>query len=246
MELPITGKKCVFYTIGEFNRRKNFVSLIRAYYKAFRPHDNVLLIIKTSVPGQDSQNAMKQVTDSINGIKEQVRLACRADLYPPILIQTDHMTTSQMHSLHETGDVFVTASRGEAGCLPAMEAMRFCNPVIASNWGNLPELLDKNAWNNFDSATQEFKCPKDLHAGWLTPGQLIPCFGMEPHYGPKYLGNELWFDVNIPVLSNQLEEAYEHWTKGTLFHKRDAAEKRIEVFDLPKVGKIIKEALGED
>jgi glycosyltransferase involved in cell wall biosynthesis len=240
MQLMNDKKRCVFYTVGEYNRRKNFISLVRAYYNAFRKHDNVALVIKTNVPGAKPNEGLEQVIQAINGVKEQSRLSYGADMYPPVILKTNFMPLNEIHSLHAAGDVFVTSTRGEAGCLPAMEAMKFGNPVIASNWGNLPELLYGQAAEYFDSETQEFKHPGSIKTGWLTPGQLVPCFGMHPSSGPKYLGDELWFDVNIPALSRQLRKAYHMWTEDTLKTKGQEAEKRIQDFDLSKIGELMK------
>jgi len=85
---PILNNKLVFYTISEFTHRKNFSGLLRSYYASFSSSDNVVLIIKTNIPGQSAEYSEKHISNFISGIKSSLYINNDARLYPTVMVIT--------------------------------------------------------------------------------------------------------------------------------------------------------------
>lgn len=245
LNIPQFKDKCIFYFIGEMTRRKNLSGLIRSYYSAFSGKDNVGLIIKTNIPGKSSEEAKEYIKGFIEEIKNNIHIYSNHHNYPPILIITDYLSEDKLDQIHKLGNIFVSISHGEGGCLPAFDAMGFGNPVIASNWGFFPELLYEQADEYFNLLTQEFKDTGEIDCGWLVPGQLTHCFGMKGGIQEIYTGTEQWFDPNLLELSKIMRNSYYEWQTGLLNKKGIAAKNRIIKFSHENIGHLIKEALED-
>lgn len=245
--LPILNieNKCVFYTIAEFTKRKNYASLLRSYLSSFNYKNNVALIIKANVPGQTPEQSLQTIQKFINDIKQAICLYPKTEYYPEIYVLTQRLNNEQMQQLHNTGSYFVSASHGEAFNLGAAEALSYGKPCILSNYGGHFDLLSDNitAWNDnkrlFDTSPS--------NAGWLTGGQLCPCFGMEQFAGNLYDGLCYWFDPSIEQLRQQMIEAYGIWKShySTYKHMSMDAKVRASKFSYENVGKIIKDIIGK-
>lgn len=238
LEIPQLKNKCVFYTIGEMTRRKNIVAIIRAFYTAFSSRDNVVLVIKTNIPGQTPQEAIETLKNTINDVRKSIHTYVRHPYYPPIVCITDFLPEEKLDQLHSACDVFVSASHGEAWGIPAHDAMGFGKPVILSNWGSYPELMYAQANKYWDAEAASFKWPGDVDCGWLIDGQLTPCFGQTNSFPDLYTGKELWFEPNIVNLGVSMSEAYEEWGNGLLNKRGIAANKRAIEFSYDKVSEI--------
>lgn len=244
IDSPEFKDKCVFYVIGEMTRRKNMVAVLRAFYTAFSLRDDVTLVLKTNIPGKKSDEAINILRTTIQDIKKSLHIYVRHPYYPPVVCMTDFLSDHELDRLHATGDVFVSASHGEAWCIPAHDAMGFGNPVILSNWGSFPELMNKEASRYWMPQVQKFASPGDLECGWLIDGQLTPCFGMVESFPDLYTGDELWFDPDIEHLIQCMKQAYTEWQDDKLRIRGDAAKLRAAEFSYPKVGTIAKDLLS--
>jgi glycosyltransferase involved in cell wall biosynthesis len=245
IDSPEFKNKCVFYTIGEMTRRKNIVAVLRAFYSAFSLRDDVVLVIKTNVPGKKSDEAINILRTTIQDIKKSLHIYIRHPYYPPVVCMTNFLSENELDKIHVTGDVFVSASHGEAWGIPAHDAMGFCNPVILSNWGSFPELTIKTTQRDWDSDSKRFRwCPR-INCGWLVNGQLTPCFGMVDSFPDLYTGDEFWFDPDIKALIQCMKHAYTAWQDDKLSIRGDAAKRRAAEFSYPKVGMIAKGLLTE-
>lgn len=105
--------KFIFYTIGEFVRRKNFGALLKAFYTEFSFNEPVELIIKTS-RGNEFRNFSK-------GIREGLKL----NRYKQEIIIDEHLKEEELYSIHQDADCFIQTSFGEAWSIPAFDAMGF-------------------------------------------------------------------------------------------------------------------------
>lgn len=243
LPLPDINEKCTFYTIGEFIKRKNYASLLRTYLSNFNYRDNVCLIIKTNVPGKNSEQSLQIVQKFINEIKNAICLYPKSEYYAPIYVITQRLNNQQIQQLHNSGTYFVSSSHGEAFNLGAAEALSYGKPCILSNYGGHFDLLSDNikAWqdNNklFDSV--------DSNAGWLIDGQLTPAFGMQEFSGNIYDGQCYWIDPSIEKLREKMTEAYNIWNTDKLVYQKMsmAAKLRAQQFSYEKIGQIIKNTL---
>lgn len=236
--------KCVFYTVAEFSKRKNFAGLLRAYYQAFSNRDDVVLVIKTHAPGKDSEamtNMMKTMTSEI---KQSMHMFFKHDNYPPVVALTDLLSEEQLSQLHVRGDVFVLLSHGDAWAIPAHDAMGFGNPVVVSNWGGLPDLTYAQAAEYWEAEKNLFKHPGDIPCGWLVDGQLTSCFGMVNSFPDLYTGDEMWFEPNLVQGAECLRQAYNEWREGTLDRRGRAAIERTQSLSHVSVGQVMKTAIS--
>lgn len=244
LDISILKDRCVYYSISENTRRKNIAGLIRGYYAAFTQKENVLLIIKTSALGMNSQQTMKLMQGFISDIKKATHIHSDNQNYPPVIILTEYLSEEQLAQLHVSSNIFVSCSHGEAGCIPAYDSMGFGNPVIVSNWGNFPELCYEQAEKYWEPEKETFRHPGEIDVGWLIPGQLSTCFGQLNASQFEYRGTEKWFDMCVPDCIKILQKSYSEWKDGSLEKRGLAAKERIKHFSYESVGKIVKELLG--
>lgn len=243
LDIKQIKNKCVFYTIGDMNRRKNIISILRAFYSAFSLRDDVVLLIKTNIPGKKSDESMNILKSTINDIKKSLHIYMKHSYYPPVLGVTDFISDKKMDQLHQSCNVFVSASHGEAWGIPAHDAMCFGNPVILSNWGSYPELMYKQSGSYWESSKNEFKWPGDVECGWLIKGQLTSCFGMIDSFPDLYTGSEMWYDPDICHLMECMKNAYNEWQDGKINIRGKSAHNRGLDFSHKNVGTIAKELL---
>jgi glycosyltransferase involved in cell wall biosynthesis len=78
--------------------------------------------------------------------------------YPEIQTITEFITEEQLYGIHKACDCFITTSRGESWCQPAIEAMSFGNKVIATDGTGTTFFLNKsNGWR-IDSVAEPVIC----------------------------------------------------------------------------------------
>lgn len=243
LDIPSLKDKCVFYTIGEMTRRKNIVAILRAFYSTFSLRDDVVLVIKTNVPGKSPEETISILQTTIQDIKKSLHTYIRHPYYPPIVCIADFLPDRKLDQLHATCDVFVSASHGEAWGIPAHDAMNCGNPVILSNWGSYPELTCATASENWYPEDQLFAQSGEMDCGWMINGFLTPCFGMTDSFPDLYTGEESWYDPDICHLIEHMKKAYSEWQNDSLNKRGLAAKKRAAEFSYDKVGLIAKNLL---
>lgn len=177
----------VFYSIFQWNHRKNPVGLIRSYYNAFGPDDKVALVVKSYVGGGVSSG------DEIQFIRDQVykiKLDMNLSYYPKLYLVSDKLTTKQVNELHLYGDCYISLHHGEGFCLPALEAGLAGNPVIATG-----------ATGNMEFMTSENSYPVDYRWGYV---QLMSTFNK------WYLGDQQWAEPDLVHASKLMREVYDN------------------------------------
>ena len=136
-KLPLNGThgKFVFVSVFDFQHRKNPETLLKAYWKEFTSHDNVVLVIKTY---GDSQN---EVLGKINEYKKRLGFGNET---APLYVTTGTLGDRQFRGLYTLGNAFVLPTRGEGVGIPFMEALSSGIPVIATGWGGQMDFLNEN------------------------------------------------------------------------------------------------------
>ena len=131
-----------FYSIFQWQPRKNPEALLRAYFNAFTVNDNVVLVLKTyfSQGGQQEQNSM---IERIKYIKKDMLMPS----YPRVVLITDVLPGDQILSLHKSMDCFVSMSHSEGWGLTPFEAGLAGKPVIATGaTGNMEFMTVDNSY----------------------------------------------------------------------------------------------------
>lgn len=114
----------VFLYVGTWDPRKRPDLLVRAFSGAFSDRDPALLILKSYITGDPHHDG------SI--LEKWVAGARRGSGYVRTLPGV--LPPSQMAALFRFSTAFVTASRGEGYCLPAVQALSTGRPVLAPGW----------------------------------------------------------------------------------------------------------------
>ena len=126
--------------------------------------------------------------------------------------------------LHNSCDVFVQPSYGEAWSIPAFDAMAFGKTPIVTNCTGYREYIDDSV-------------------GWLVDCKEEPIFGSDSEIKDLYCGSENWFAVDINDLRKKMREAYSSKELRNLKAKK--ALDRAYEFSYEKVGSIFTEVLSQ-
>lgn len=207
----------LFYSIFEWIDRKNPEALIAAYWDAFQKGENVGLLLKTYFKDFTQRNK-----DMIRDTIAVLRRRTNHESYPPIFLYRELMDRHQITRIHDTGDCFVSAHRGEGWGVPQVEAMLRAKPVVSTNCGGVHEYLDRNT-------------------AILLPFENVPVSGMS-HSNTWYTEDQSWAEVNHEKLVDAFKWAYENQKQAESMGKR-GQEFAIDRFNLERVGTEMRERL---
>lgn len=158
----VHSKKFIFYTISENVRRKNLGGLIKSYFSAFRPTDDVVLIIKTNGEYRRVQAMMQEIASGM-----------KLHYLPEVVVITERLSEDELMGLHAHSTCFVQASCGEAWSYPAFDAMAM---------GKTPIVPDTGTYQSYISE----------ETGYLIPTYDEPCTGGQDEPAELYRGDEYW------------------------------------------------------
>ena len=226
IDVPNSEENFVFYTIGEFTRRKNLSTLIRAFHTEFSPEEPVSIMIKTNQYGISPEVCRNQVREMCLNVKTGLKLYPSTDDYIEDLIVTDYLPEEVVMSLHQSCDCFVMPSHGEAWCIPAFDAMGFGNTPICTNTGGMADFLRKSA--NIGAG------------GVLVDARLEPVTGALDTLSDIFTGKEEWASIDIQKLRKAMREMYESDRTDMQTHGLERAMK----YSHREIGNVIKEALN--
>lgn len=212
-----------FYTISEFNRRKNIPALLLAYYSKFTADDNVILIIKTHLSNRDAKSTYDHIKTIADDLKNTLKRFNNPFRYPKVFIIPEFLSENEICSLHQSCDVFVSASHGESFCLPLADAIGFGNHSITSNYGAF----------------------KDYNPYTLVDGVESPVFGVTDSPPDLYTGDELWFNINVKELSDSMYTTYLDLKDKKDRKHKDGLKYIKEHFSRESVGQQFKKVLEQ-
>lgn len=169
----------LFYSVGEWKRRKNWKALLLAYLLEFRGGEPVGLVLKTEGDRGQIRDYCDQVTRG-SGLPGP---------HPPVTVLTERLSDEALLGLHAACDCFVQPSYGEAWSLPAFDALAMGRTPVVSACGGYLDYLDDET-------------------GWLVPGRREPVFGEPGGPSGLYNATEEWFSVDVAALRRALRQAY--------------------------------------
>ena len=129
-----------FLSVFEWNKRKGYDLLLRAYAETFSARDDVALVLRTyRYPVHD--------TEQLSPEELVQRSSADPDHPPKVVVMSDGIPADLMPALYASCDAFVLPSRGEGWGIPYMEAMASGLPTIGTRWsGNMEFMTDENAY----------------------------------------------------------------------------------------------------
>jgi glycosyltransferase involved in cell wall biosynthesis len=204
-----------FYTISEFNRRKNFGVLLTSYLNAFASEDDVVLIVKVG------KNDRDQVKSMIEDIKSNLNKFNDDNRYPKVILIADHLSEDMLCSLHVTGDVFVSASHGEAFCIPFVEALGFGKPCLVP----------------YHTAFKSYQPEFDINL--MVGCTSAPVIGVSNAPHGLYTSDESWWNPLIEDMTEKMRTIYDN--KDSYLNDNELIEARkkyvVENFSRKVIGK---------
>jgi glycosyltransferase involved in cell wall biosynthesis len=165
------GDKFMFYSVFQWQERKNPKDLIKAYWHAFSGHDDVVLVLKTYRFGY-SDEEKTAVRNEILNLKKLTPMPH----YPKIILISDMLTEDEMLGLHARGDCYVSLDRGEGFGLGGFQAGACGNPIVITGFGGATEYAKDNN-------------------SYLVDYTLTPVSGMPQ--SPWYRGDQLWAQPDV-------------------------------------------------
>lgn len=188
--LQIPADHFVFYSIADWwGGRKNIEGMLAAYTRAFSRDDPVSLVLKTS----EVASAGRPLFERVPALErmQQLLAAFAAGKGAPLphiaLIASNQVMGRDIDLLHETGDAYVSLSRGEGWGLGAFDAASRGTPVLMPNWGGVTDFLGDD---------------------WLgaIPYRLTAA-DVWPIDEPSFHSSQRWADADIPAAAALMQRA---------------------------------------
>lgn len=211
----INKEDFIFYTIGQWTKRKGIDDLITVYLNEFNIHDKVVLVVKTF--GSSYQESEKQICyNRINNIVRRYKNPAK------IVLLLDEITQDEMTALHSTCDCYVSLCKSEGWGLGAFDAAGFGNPVIITGYGGQTDFLQPSTnyfidysmikvtgmdWIEWYEDGQKWGNPDINHAQRLMREIFDSKLSNYDHESQKsFIVNNFGFDVIKKKLSEIIKE----------------------------------------
>lgn len=184
--LPIEGKKGFsFLSTFDWNLRKGWDILIKAFIEEFREDEDVTLILKVW------SSYGKSVTQLQQDVEKYIREVLATDplRIPDILFLDLNIPVEEMPHLYKAVDAYVMPTRGEGWGRPYIEAMAMGLPTIGTRWSGNTEFM-----NDGNSFLIDFEIVDVPEKGWKEV--------------PTYKGHR-WAEPSVPHLRSLMRHVYE-------------------------------------
>ena len=201
-----------FAFVGEFIERKNLKALLRAFHTEFHPKEPANLFIKTS--GQDVSNIEAYCSSVKNGLK------IRSE-YKKEIILSGKLDKKDYLSVLSQASCFVSPSRGEGFCIPALESMALGLPCIYTEGMAMDEFCIGESVNSFEQ----------------------PCFGAMDSLPNLYSSNSTWLEIDVTDLQIKMRNMF---LSGVSQDLKDKCKTRAREYSHESIGKTLKELLNDE
>lgn len=152
-----------FYSISELNERKNVISLIDAYCKAFNKTDSVRLILKVHYKDYSEENlrhCLSKISAAVKGFPN----------HAPILLITKNLTELELLALHSMGDCYISLTRSEAFGLTIFDAFNYGKKIIVPGYGGQVDYLGFNYSGLVNYTLEDVKGMEGFTHGYYMQG----------------------------------------------------------------------------
>ena len=183
----LTGDTYTFLSVMQWNFRKNPEGLLRAYFNAFSPKDDVRLLLKAYIgrghPPSKEAELIKEVVTKIKGDMQLPE-------YPRVSLITETLPSDKLRALYSAADAYVSLTHGEGFGLTMFEAGLAGKPVIATDkGGNMEYMIAENSYP--------------------VPSEWDYVYGMAT-FNPWYLGNQQWARPSLPEAARLMRYVFDN------------------------------------
>jgi glycosyltransferase involved in cell wall biosynthesis len=213
----VSGDPFVFYSIFQWQERKNPYGLLTAYCAEFSGVDDVILVLKTYKQDHGGDK------DSIRQLVLDYRKFVNLSHFPKMFLVVDNLSTGDMLSLHKRGDCFLLLQRSEGWGLPHFEAAACGNPVITPGYGGQSDFLKEDN-------------------SYLVDYSLTPVTGMP--WSPYYRADQMWCEPDVQDAMRKMRHVYANREEARAKGLR-AREYIQSNFTIDRIGDLIVERLRE-
>jgi glycosyltransferase involved in cell wall biosynthesis len=196
-----------FCYVGEWNHRKGLDILLRAFYTEFHRSEPVNLFVKLS-----SNMGPESCLAEFNKLNEHIKSGLKIKKHRNISVVCTPMEYEHYLSLINQCHAFVCASRGEACCIPMLEAQAMGLRAIATG----------------DTGMDDY-----IVEGSSVLSHPTDCFGMQSTLPEIQTGYEQWREIDTTYLRSTMRSVYE-FTKP---EKEKISEKTKQLFSHAAIGK---------
>lgn len=206
----------VFYTIGEWNGRKNIEALIRGYLAMFKKTDKTVLYVKTVLHNYQ-ETSKKMLRSYVENIMKEFPDSAR------IILNVDRLTDDEINKVHSMSDCFVSTCRAEGIGLGACIAGLLGKRVIITGFGAQTEYLKDADFINYKLVPAD-----NCHWG---PVDHSKCNKNTCNFNSVYdKSYQKWADPDIEHFCKLLKKVYEEKQ-----NKKTTAEYIKKVFHVDNV-----------
>ena len=154
LDIKEIKNKFVFLSTFDFQNRKGWDILIKAFVEEFTGQDDVVLLLKISSfdPDMTYERIKEKIFSLINENYKDAKI-------PKIEILNQFLSNKEYPRLYKSSHCYVMPSRGEGWGRPYMEAMAMELPVIGTNWSANLEFM--NIENSFLIDCSVVEIPKE-------------------------------------------------------------------------------------
>lgn len=173
-----------FYSIFQWNERKGYKKLLRAYFEEFSKKDNVVLILKVN-PINHKLHGLGKIKKDI--LKSRSSILKKQSDFPKIFLITENLSNKDLSSIHHTCDAFVLPHHGEGWGMPIHDAVNHQNFIITTQFGGITEWLNsKNSFIINHSKSSVF----------------------EMNWNPWYSSYQSWANPSLSDLKHKMRSCY--------------------------------------
>lgn len=210
-----------FYSIQQWIERKNGIGLLKSYYNAFSPKDDVLLVLKTYVSRVDpNQNQTEILKEAISTLKKSLNLTKG---YAPVYLITEKLTNEAVRALHNDCDCYVLLDRGEGLGLPYMDAAAAANPIISTDFGGSRQFL-----NESNSYPVNYQLTFVDNMGW----------------NQFYHGEQMWAEPNLPHAAELMRHVFDNREEGFMLGKK-AHQDMIDFYNSERITQLLLSSIAD-
>lgn len=205
-----------FYSVFQWQERKGYRELLKAYYSAFTSDDNVVLVLKVN-PINNQADTKVKIYQDIQKIKNTVN---KKNL-PLVYLSKEIINIQDIYALHNSADCYVSPHHGEGWGMPIHDAMWAGKQIITTKYGGVTEHLNDSNAHIIDHT-------------------LGPVNNME--WNPLYNSSQNWAYPNIKHLERLMRDAYHN--SGKFKTKGLEAKKTAEKMTIDEISKLLEKYLS--